>query len=153
MDYQVLTSRQYTAEESRIATEALSPEVVVVLDQVREALGWPSIKSLAVKYFPAFPFHDRWQTALRRTQHYTLRPNILYLLKTLQSIGEKLEGKAYSGRQSLSRLSSRLESSFRKKDRVSSRLQSTRADTTSRSLADLTGPLAGRVRAAMGAAS
>jgi len=151
MDYHVLTSRQYTAEESRIAIEALSPEVVVVLDQVREALGWPSIKSLAVKYFPACPRHDWWQTALRRTQHYTLRPNIKYLLKTLQSIGEKLEGKAYSGRQGLNRISSRLESSSREKNKNSSRLQSTMRDTTSRTAADLTGPLARRVLAAMGA--
>lgn len=151
MDITVLTARQYTTEESRIATESLSPEVVAVLDQVREALGWPSIKSLAVKYYSAFPFYDRWQTALRRTQRCARRPNIVYLLKTLESIGRELEGKAYSGRRELTRLSSRLESTFREKKRISNRLQSRMRNTTSRSAADLTGPLAARVLAGMGA--
>lgn len=152
MEIQSMCSRQYTVEESRIATEALSPEVVVILDQVREALGWPSMKSLAVKYFPAFPRHDWWQAALRRTQQFSRRPNIVYLLKTLESIGRELEGKAYSGRQSLNRISSRLENISQERRRSSSRLESTRADTTSRSAADLTGPLAARVLAHMGAA-
>lgn len=149
MDIMSLTTRQYTAEESRIATEALSPEVVVVLDQVRAALGWPSIKSLATKYYAAFPYYDRWQTALRRTRFYARRPNIAYLLKTLESIQQELEGKAYSGRQSLSRLSSRLEASFRK-DGTLSRLQSTPTVHISHNAADLRGPLAKRVLAQMG---
>ena len=152
MDIMSLTARQYTAEESRIATEALSPEGVVVLDQVRAALGWPSIKSLATKYYAAFPYYDRWQTALRRTLFYSRRPNIAYLLKTLESIGLELERKAYSGRQSLSRLSSRLEGSIRK-DGTLSRLQSTPTVQISHDAGDLRGPLAKRVLATMGAAA
>ncbi len=152
MDISTIIARQYTSKESQPAMARLSPAEVAVLEEVAAELGWPSIKSLVVKYFPVCPRHDLWQTALHRMRHRARRTNIRYLLKTLQSIMEELKGKAYSGRESLNRLSSRLERHIQKKDISLSRVQSIRERAIAQNKTAMEGPRGQRVLALMGAA-
>ena len=152
MEIETIIARQYTPKESQPAMARLSAAEVGVLEEVAAQLGWPSITSLATKYFPACPFHDRWPTALRRMLQHSKRGNIRYLLKVLQSIGEELEGKAYSGRKSLNRVTNRLERDIQKKDLSLSRLQSIRESAKAQNKRAMGGPLGQRVLAQMGAA-
>lgn len=93
-----LVSRKYTKPEAVAALAELSQGEKDILEQVRQALGWPSIKSLAVKYFPSFRNRKWWAEALRRTLHYAAKwkrrriINIRYILRALGSIAaEKAE--------------------------------------------------------------
>ncbi len=147
-----IIAQKYTLKDAEIASERLSPGEKAVLQEVAAELGWPSIKSLVVKYFPVCPRHDLWQTALHRMRHRARRTNIRYLLKTLQSIMEELKGKAYSGRESRNRLSSRLERHIRSKDIDLSRVQSIRERAVAQNKTAMEGPRGQRVLALMGAA-
>lgn len=89
-----LVSQKYDKGQSALAMEQLSQGEREVLEKVREALGWPSIKSLAVKYFPAYRNRKWWAEALRRTLHYAAKwnrrrlINIRYIMRTLASIAQ-----------------------------------------------------------------
>lgn len=63
-----------------------------VLNEVREALSWPTVLSLAYKYYSLYPHRKWWLEALRRAQKWARFVNIRYLLLTLRSI--KLEKEA-----------------------------------------------------------
>jgi len=84
------------ADRMRRAADELSQGEKAVLDQVREALTWPSLLSLAAKYYPLYPHRKWWLAALRRARHYARFVNIRYLLLTLRSI--KLEKDAERAR-------------------------------------------------------
>ena len=91
-----LVSHRYKAAEAEEAIEALSQGERDILERVREALGWPSIKSLVVKYFPHFKHRKWWSEAIRRTSKYARRFNIRYLLRCLESIKDEWQQSAYT---------------------------------------------------------
>lgn len=104
LDLASLTTKKYTQREAELSIASLTQGEVDVLNQVRDALGWPSIKSLAVKYWPVFSCRKWWLEALRRTQRLARRVNILYILKCLQSIEKEWRELAFSGKEALNRL-------------------------------------------------
>jgi len=99
-----ITSKKYSLKEAAIAIASLSQGEVDVLVQIKDALGWPSIKSLAVKYYPAFPNRKWWLEALRRVNKWARHKNIIYFLKSLQSIAQEHLQAAFSGKAALNRL-------------------------------------------------
>jgi len=99
-----LTQKRYNIEEAKKSRASLSQGEIDVLEQARVALGWPSILSLAFKYYPAFPNRKWWLEALRRGHKWARRMNITYLLKALQSISEEALNLAFSGKAALNRL-------------------------------------------------
>jgi hypothetical protein len=124
-----ITSIKYTGREAEMSIASLSQGEVDVLNQAREALGWPSIKSLAFKYYPAFPCRKWWLEALRRTQRLARRVNIVYLLKCLQSIQEEWQEVAFSGKPVLNRL---IHKATNKVKSNTNRLESTNGNATFR---------------------
>ncbi len=152
MDIGTIIAQKYNLKDAEAAIERLSAGEKAVLQEVAADFGWPSIKSLAVKYFPACRRHDLWQTARHRMLQRATRPNIKYLLKTLQSIMDALEGKAFSGRESLNRVTNRLERDIQKKDISLSRVQSIRERAIAQNKTAMEGPRGQRVLALMGAA-
>ena len=86
------------------AVAALSQGEKDVLWPVAEILGWKSLESLAVKYFPKFPNRKWWLEAKRRTLKYSKLRNITYFLLCLQSIEKEWRDKAFSGKEALNRL-------------------------------------------------
>lgn len=59
------------------------------LEEARERLGWPTILSLAMKYYPLYPCRKWWQRAIERCGHHKSRTatlNIVYLLRTIESV-------------------------------------------------------------------
>lgn len=99
-----LTGKKYKTEEAKKSIALLSQGEKDVLEQVRDTLGWPSIVSLAFKYYPAFPHRKWWLEALRRTLKWSHKKNIIYLLKCLQSINAEWSEAAFNGRDGLNRL-------------------------------------------------
>lgn len=115
-DLDSLVSQKYKSPEGTVAVEALSQGEKDVLEKVRQALGWPSIKSLALKYFPAYRNRKWWAEALRRTITYAEKwkrrriINIRYIMKVLASMAEqKALEAAYSAANRLSPLRSILD--------------------------------------------
>ena len=99
-----LIKQKYDLLANQEKIDSLSQGELDVLEQVRDTLGWPSIKSLAIKYYPAFPNRKWWLEAQRRVNKWAHKKNILYFLKCLQSIAaERLEA-AFNGRAALNRL-------------------------------------------------
>lgn len=68
------------------AANSLSAGERDALEQVREAMPWKTIYSLAYKYYPLYPNRKWWLEALRRAQKWARFVNIRYLLLTLRSI-------------------------------------------------------------------
>ena len=99
-----LTAKKFTGPEAKMSIASLSQGERDVLDQVREVLGWPSISSLAVKYYPAYPNRKWWLEAIRRVNRWAKRRNIVYFLKCLESIAQERLEAAFSGRPALNRL-------------------------------------------------
>jgi len=99
-----LIGKKYKIEEAKKSIALLSQGELDVLEQVRGTLGWPSIVSLAFKYYPAFPHRKWWLEALRRTLKWSHKKNIIYLLKCLQSINAEWSEAAFNGRDALNRL-------------------------------------------------
>lgn len=104
LEIAVLTSKKYSLKDAEMSIASLSQGEIDVLDRVKDALGWHSIKSLAVKYYPACPCRKWWLEALRRSAKFARRTNIVYLLKCLESIQKEWREAAYSGKESLNRL-------------------------------------------------
>lgn len=86
------------------AVAALSQGETDALGQVAEVLGWGSLESLAVKYFPKFPNRKWWLEATRRVLRYSRSRNIRYFLLCLQSIQQEWRKAAFSGKEALNRL-------------------------------------------------
>lgn len=99
-----LITKKYTPGEANNAIASLSQGELDVLKQVRDTLGWPSIKSLAVKYYPAYPNRKWWLEASRRVNKWARKKNITYFLKCLQSIATEHLEAAFSGKGALNRL-------------------------------------------------
>lgn len=95
------------------------------LEEARQRLGWPTILSLAVKYYPLYPCHKWWQRALIRCSYHKVRTatlNISYLLLTLETIKKWGLLAAY---QSTKRAVNRLTQSVNKKETGDNRLTPT----------------------------
>jgi len=86
------------------AVAALSQGEKDVLWQVANVLGWRSLESLAVKYFPKFPNRKWWLRAKQRVLKYARSRNIVYFLLCLQSIQREWRKAAFSGKEALNRL-------------------------------------------------
>jgi len=99
---QYKTSVRIPADRMRRAADELSQGEKAVLDQVREALTWPSLLSLAAKYYPLYPHRKWWLAALRRARHYARFVNIRYLLLTLRSIRLEKEAERQKTMEGLS---------------------------------------------------
>ena len=81
------------ADRMRKSADELSQGIRDILERVREALGWPTILSLAHKYFPLYPDRKMWLEALRRTQRLARYVNIRYLLLVLLTIKQEKEAE------------------------------------------------------------
>lgn len=74
---------EYGRAAPRKALAKLSQGEIDVLEDCRRELGWPTISSLAVKYYPLYPYHKLWARALSHCRLYKVRTatlNIKYLL-------------------------------------------------------------------------
>jgi hypothetical protein len=94
----------FSRKDGDAAVASLSQGERDVLEQVAEVLGWRSLESLAVKYFPKFPNRKWWLEATRRVLKYSRSRNIVYFLLCLQSIEREALTLAFSGKQALNRL-------------------------------------------------
>lgn len=94
----------FSRKEGDAAVVALSQGETDVLIQVAEILGWKSLESLAVKYFPKFPNRKWWLEAKHRVLKYSNLRNITYFLLCLMSIEKEHLEAAFSGRVALNRL-------------------------------------------------
>lgn len=99
-----LTGKKYRIEDGKKSIALLSQGERDVLEQVRATLGWPSIVSLAFKYYPAYHHRKWWLEALRRTLKWSHKKNIQYILKCLQSINDEWAEAAFNGKAALNRL-------------------------------------------------
>ena len=80
--------RTYSRQEGAPARERLAQGELDVLESCRQALGWKTITSLAVKYYPLFPERHSWKRALAlslryRARWHTATLSIRYLLKAV----------------------------------------------------------------------
>lgn len=80
-------------DRMRAAADGLNQGEKDVLNQVREALSWSTVLSLAYKYYPLYPHRKWWINALRRAQRYARFVNIRYLLLTLRTIKAEKEAE------------------------------------------------------------
>lgn len=74
---------KYSRTEARHALDDQPQGVVDILETCREALGWPTITSLLLKYYPLYPHRGCWRRALARCKLQEVRTrtlNIRYLL-------------------------------------------------------------------------
>lgn len=76
-------------DRMRQVADELSQGERDVLNQVREALTWPTNLSLAYKYYPLYPHRKWWLEALRRAKRWARFVNIRYLLLALHSIKQE----------------------------------------------------------------
>ena len=98
---------EYSRTAGHKSVAALSQGERDVLDQARQQLGWVSITSLAHKYYKLYPNRQWWKRALFRCSQHKLRTktlNIVYLLKTLETVMQHALKAAFSGKESLNRL-------------------------------------------------
>ena len=106
-NYQEVAKSTYPRYKGVRAAEALAQGEVDILEMVRQALGWPSIYSLAYKWYPLYPHRHCWKRALARCQTQKLRTatlNIKYLLLAVITEVKRSLSKAFSGRDALNRL-------------------------------------------------
>lgn len=86
---------KYTRLEGHQAVIDLSQGELDVLELAREALGWPTITSLATKYYPLYPHRKAWYYALQKCKQMQVRTktlNIKYLLlAVISQVAERLE--------------------------------------------------------------
>lgn len=78
-----------------------------VLEEARRQLGWPSLLSLAHKYYPLYPQRHAWRRALEKCRHVQLRTatlNIKYLLLAVITQVQYSLKAAFSPRGSSNRL-------------------------------------------------
>lgn len=99
-----ITNIKFTPKDAEMSISKLSQGELDVLEQLREALQWSSIKSLAVKYYPAHPCRKHWLEALRRARNKCDHVNIIYLLKCILSIEREWREAAFSGKPKLNRI-------------------------------------------------
>lgn len=98
---------QYSRKAGHNSVDKLSQGERDVLDMAREKLAWVSITSLAHKYYPLYPNRQWWKRALERCSHQNVRTktlNIVYLLRTLETIRTWALKAAFSGKEALNRL-------------------------------------------------
>lgn len=113
---------QYSRRDGHRSLDKLSQGEVDILNLAREALGWPSITSLAHKYYPLYPDRKWWKRALERCARQKVRTvtlNIVYLLHALATIKAMAVKAAFSGNGVLNRL---VQSTNNKSNRDSNRL-------------------------------
>jgi len=98
---------QYSRKEGHQSLSKLSQGETDVLHLARESLGWPTITSLAHKYYPLYPNRQWWKRALERCGHQKVRTvtlNIKYLLLALATVKAMALKAAFSGKDVLNRL-------------------------------------------------
>jgi len=89
------------------SVDTLSQGELDILEAARVELGWPSVISLAHKYYPLYPHRKCWQRALEKCRLKKLRTrtlNIKYLLLAVISQVKYSLQANFSGRGSLNRL-------------------------------------------------
>lgn len=97
----------YSRKKGKASVLALSQGELDVLELARQSLGWPSIVSLAHKYYPVYPYRKCWKRALEKCSRQRLRTctlNIKYLLLAVITQVQRTLDSAYSGAKSLNRL-------------------------------------------------
>jgi len=99
---QYKTRVRIPADRMRAVADGLSQGEKDVLGQVRAALTWSTVLSLAYKYYPLYPHRKWWLAALRRAQKYARFVNIRYLLLTLRSIRLEKEAERQKTMEGLS---------------------------------------------------
>lgn len=98
---------QYTRKAGHQSLSKLSQGETDVLHQAREMLGWPTITSLAHKYYQLYPNRQWWKRALERCSRQKVRTvtlNIRYLLLTLETVKAMALNAAFTGKGELNRL-------------------------------------------------
>lgn len=98
---------QYSRKDGHQSLIKLSQGETDVLHLAREALGWPTITSLAHKYYPLYPNRQWWKRSLERCGHQKVRTvtlNIKYLLLALATVKAMALKAAFSGKEALNRL-------------------------------------------------
>jgi len=98
---------QYSRKAGHQSLSKLSQGEADVLHLAREQLGWPTITSLAHKYYPLYPDRQWWKRALERCSRQKIRTvtlNIKYLLLTLETVKAMALKAAFSGAEALNRL-------------------------------------------------
>lgn len=123
---------EYTRRDGHKSLDALSQGETDVLNRAREALGWPTLTSLAHKYYKLYPDRKWWQRALERCARQTIRTttlNIVYLLHALETVKAMAMKAAFSGKGVLNRLVHSTNSSLFKE---TNRLVPERGTTSSR---------------------
>ena len=102
---------RYNPQHARTRLKLMTQGEKDQLEAARERLGWPTILSLAMKYYPLYPCRKWWQKALARCSHYKARTatlNIIYLLRTIESVKQWSLTRAYqSTRETVNRLTQR----------------------------------------------
>ncbi len=97
---------KYSRTEARHALDDLDQGVLDILETCRVALGWPTITSLAAKYYPLYPHRKCWKRALAKCKLQQIRTvtlNIRYLLLAVicqvrQSIKASTAGESVTNR-------------------------------------------------------
>lgn len=98
---------QYSRRDGHRSLSKLHQGEADILYMVAEALSWPTITSLAHKYYPLYPNHKWWKRALSICNRQRIRTktlNIVYLLRTVASVKAEALKAAFSGRDGLNRL-------------------------------------------------
>lgn len=98
---------QYSRKAGHQSLSKLTQGETDVLHQAREVLGWPTITSLAHKYYQLYPNRQWWKRALERCARQKVRTvtlNITYLLLALETVKAMALKAAFSGKEVLNRL-------------------------------------------------
>lgn len=102
---------RYNTDHARTRLKLMTQGEKDQLEVARERLGWPTILSLAMKYYPLYPCRKWWQRAMERCSRYKARTttlNIVYLLRTIESVKQWSLTRAYqSTRETVNRLTQR----------------------------------------------
>lgn len=105
-NYHDLVKLTYTRTQGRKAVSDLAQGERDVLEMARAELGWPSITSLAYKWYPVARSRKCWQRAVERCRLQKVRTrtlNLKYLLLTVLSEVNLSLLKSYSGSEALTR--------------------------------------------------
>jgi len=100
-------ARHYSRTAGRKSASHLAQGEIDILEQCRLALGWPSILSLAIKYYALYPHRKCWNRALQRCRRAQIRTstlNIKYLLLTVISCVRESLARSFNGSGALNRL-------------------------------------------------
>jgi len=107
-NYAELVAMRYRHPQGVAAVSKLAQGEIDILEMARKSLGWPSIYSLAYKWYPLYPYRKCWQRALEKcsleriqSKLRTKTLNLKYLLLTvITKVQESLQA-SYGGNRLL----------------------------------------------------